>query len=224
MDGNGRWAEARDLNRSAGHQEGAKSVRKVVTRARECGVEVLSLYAFSTENWRRPKSEIGQLMKLLGEFLVSERSTLLNNQIALRAIGRPADLPGSVTRLLNKVMSETADNTAMVLNLALSYGSKAELVDAFECLRREGGAIDEARIEQALQTAGQPPVDLLIRTGGEQRLSNFMLWQAAYAELIFTDTLWPDFHAEQLDAALDEFASRERRFGKTGAQLKGTTS
>lgn len=223
MDGNGRWAEARGLGRSAGHREGAKSVRKVVTRARERGVKVLTLYAFSTENWRRPKREIGQLMKLLAEFLVSERATLLNHQIALHAIGRPADLPGAVTGLLNKVMAETANNAAMTLNLALSYGSKAELVDAFERLRQEGGAVDETRIEQALHTAGQPPVDLLIRTGGEQRLSNFLLWQSAYAELMFTEILWPDFGANELDHAITEFDSRERRFGKTGAQVQGGT-
>ena len=221
MDGNGRWAEARGLRRSAGHREGAKSVREVVTRAREQGVEVLTLYAFSTENWRRPKREIGQLMTLLSDFLVSERSTLINNQIALRAIGRPGDLPASVTGLLNRLMADSAHDAAMTLNLALSYGSKAELVDAFEVLRREGGVIDESRIEQALHTGGQPAVDLLIRTGGEQRLSNFLLWQAAYAELIFTDTLWPDFGATHLDAALEEFSSRERRFGKTGAQVQG---
>ncbi|HBU48263.1 MAG TPA: di-trans,poly-cis-decaprenylcistransferase [Myxococcales bacterium] len=223
MDGNGRWAEARGFDRSTGHREGAKAVRTIVTRAREKGVQVLTLYAFSTENWRRPKREIGQLMTLLTEFLLSERTTLLKNQIALRAIGRPADLPKSVTRLLNALMADTANNAAMTLNLALSYGSKAELVDAFESLRKQGGPIDENRIEDALQTRGQPPVDLLIRTGGEQRLSNFLLWQAAYAELLFTHTLWPDFNSDHFDAALDEYGCRERRFGKTGAQMQGAT-
>lgn len=220
MDGNGRWAEGRGLSRSEGHKQGAKSVRKVVTRAREQGVEVLTLYAFSTENWQRPKVEVALLMKLLADFLVSERRTLLDNQIALRAIGRPGDLPGPVSKLIKALVKETTKGAQMTLNLALSYGSKAELTEAFERLRKEGGAIDEARIEAALETAGQPSVDLLIRTGGEQRLSNFLLWQAAYAELYFTDRLWPDFDEHCLDEALTDFSQRERRFGMTGAQVQ----
>jgi undecaprenyl diphosphate synthase len=219
MDGNGRWAEARGQARHEGHEAGAKSVRVVTERARQRGVEVLTLYAFSTENWKRPAVEIQRLWSLLVRFLKSERKTLLDNGIALRMIGDIEALPKLARSTLEMVVAATQSGDAMTLNLALNYGAKAELLGAMRALQARGAAIDEEQLERHLYTAGQPPVDLFIRTGGERRLSNFLLWQAAYAELLFTDTLWPQFDADTLDACLLEFAGRERRFGRTGAQL-----
>ena len=220
MDGNGRWAQARKLDRLQGHQAGADTVRRITTRARECGVESLTLYAFSTENWQRPKSEVAGLWTLLVKFLKSELPTLLKNQIGLCLIGDPGPIPKLAQRTLNSVIERTTGDTQMTLNLALNYGAKAELMNAFSKLVKSGEPLDEHHLERHLYTAGQAPVDLLIRTGGERRLSNFLLWQAAYAELYFVDTLWPDYTADDFDQALDDFAGRERRFGLTSAQLR----
>jgi undecaprenyl diphosphate synthase len=220
MDGNGRWAQARQLDRLQGHQAGADTVRRITTRARECGVESLTLYAFSTENWQRPKTEVAGLWTLLVQFLKSELPTLLKNRIGLCLIGDPGPIPKLAQRTLNSVIERTTGNTKMTLNLALNYGAKAELMNAFGELVKSGEPLDEDHLERHLYTAGQAPVDLLIRTGGEHRLSNFLLWQAAYAELYFVDTLWPDYTADNFDQALDDFAGRERRFGLTSAQLR----
>ena len=219
MDGNGRWAQARKLKRIEGHRAGAGAVRRITTRARQRGIESLTLFAFSTENWQRPKDEVRGLWVLLIDFLKSELPTLLNNQIRLRLIGDPGPIPGLAQRQLNNVIERTAGSTHMTLNLALNYGAKAELIRAFEQLRNQKQPIDEHSIERHLYTVDQPPVDLLIRTGGERRLSNFLLWQAAYAELYFVDTLWPDYSDADFDRALDDFSQRERRFGRTSAQL-----
>jgi undecaprenyl diphosphate synthase len=220
MDGNGRWAEARGQPRQNGHEAGAEAVRKVVTQARQRGVEVLTLYAFSTENWSRPLNEVTRLMELLVRFLKTERKTLLDNGIALRVLGNPSRLPRAAQKALDAICGVTEGGRQMTLNLALNYGSKAELLSAMQSVALAHKDFTEEAIDAALFTAGQPPVDLLIRTGGDQRLSNFLLWQAAYAELMFVDTLWPDFGAQALDDCLAEFAGRERRFGRTGAQLR----
>jgi len=220
MDGNGRWAEARDLPRVAGHREGADSVRDVTRAARRIGLEALTLYAFSTENWGRPEPEVGALMHLLAEFLESERGELMSNGIRLNAAGDLERLPAEVREKLASVRAETAANRGMVLTLALSYGGRQELVHAARrAAAARGTALEAADLEAALWTAGLPELDLLVRTSGERRISNFLLWQCAYAELVFTDVLWPDFRDLELLAALAEYQARERRFGQTGAQL-----
>ena len=220
MDGNGRWAEARDLPRVAGHREGADSVRDVTRAARRIGLEALTLYAFSTENWGRPEPEVEALMHLLAEFLESERGEMMKNGIRLNAAGDLERLPAEVREKLASVRAETAANRGMVLTLALSYGGRQELVHAARrAAAARGTALEAADLEAALWTAGLPELDLLVRTSGERRISNFLLWQCAYAELVFTDVLWPDFRDLELLAALAEYQARERRFGQTGAQL-----
>lgn len=226
MDGNGRWAEARGERRHEGHAAGALAVRKVVTAARELGVKALTLYAFSLQNWARPDDEVARLMELLFEYLVSEERTILDNGIRLQGIGRLHQLPDTVRARLSELEAMSADNRGMVLSLALSYGGREELVDACRALaaevkagRLEPEAIDEALLTAHTTTAALPPLDLLIRTSGELRLSNFLLWQAAYTELYVTDTLWPDFDEAALVAAIEAFRGRTRRFGKTDAQL-----
>lgn len=225
MDGNGRWAKGRGLTRLKGHHQGAESVRVVVTTARKLGLKALTLYAFSTENWGRPKTEVSGLMELLKRFLKKEEQGLLKRDIRLTTIGQRNRLPGSVSTLLNRVMKTTADCQGMILNLALSYGSRDEILAAAIGLARNcrDGAlqpedIDEQLFESRLQTADLPPVDLMIRTSGEMRLSNFLLWQCAYAELVFTPTRWPDFREEELVEAIIEYQKRDRRFGLTEAQ------
>ncbi len=227
MDGNGRWAKARGAEREAGHQAGAESVRVVVRACRRKGIEALTLYSFSTENWRRPAHEVGALMTLLRQYVLQERREILDQGIRLQAIGQIDRLPVLVRTPLRALIRESRDNTGMVLNLALSYGSRAEIVDAMQAIAREvqagrlsPDAIDEACVDRHLYTAGLPDPELLIRTSGELRISNFLLWQIAYAELHVTDVLWPDFREAHLDAALSDFARRERRFGKTGEQIK----
>jgi undecaprenyl diphosphate synthase len=231
MDGNGRWAESRGLPRVAGHEAGAESVREITRACREAGVEALTLYSFSTENWKRPADEVAALMGLLARFLVSERREILDNGVRLHAIGQIDRLPLPVRLALNELIAASRRNTGMVLTLALSYGGRAELVDAARALARKVAAgtlrpdaIDEAAFAAELSTAGLPDPDLLVRTSGELRLSNFLPWQLAYAEIHVTDTLWPDFRRPQLQEAFDAFARRERRFGKTGAQLRGGPS
>jgi len=228
MDGNGRWAEERHLPRLAGHKAGVDSVRAVVECAREIGVRHLTLYAFSTENWQRPHSEVTGLMGLLRTYLEAELRTMLKNDIRLFCIGQKDRLPGDVRQVLDAVMAETQACQGMTLNLALSYGGRNEMIRAVQQLARRcmdgelrADDIDEELLAAHLDTAGQPDPDLLIRTGGERRLSNFLLWQVSYAELYFTETKWPDFRKEQLLEAVAEFGRRQRRFGKTGAQVNG---
>jgi undecaprenyl diphosphate synthase len=218
MDGNGRWAEARGLPRVAGHREGSESVRAVTRQARGLGLEALTLYAFSSQNWQRPDEEVAALMQLLADYLDSERAEIMENRIRLNTIGETARLPGFVRERLERVMAESARNDGMVLTLALSYGGREEIVQAARAAARDG-AVDEAAIDAHLWTAGLPDLDLLVRTSGERRISNFLLWQAAYAEMYFTEVLWPDFRQLELLAAVADFQTRQRRFGLTAAQL-----
>ncbi|HIE10669.1 MAG TPA: isoprenyl transferase [Kiritimatiellae bacterium] len=224
MDGNGRWARQRGLPRIKGHEAGAESVRAVLRAARESGVKYLTLYAFSSENWVRPPAEVQGLMRLLRKFLREEEDELHANRVRLRAIGRLRDLPPPVRRELKRVMRATESYAARQLILALSYGGRVEIVDAVRSIARkvsEGdlqpGRIQEKTIRAHLYAPDVPDPDLMIRTSGELRLSNFLLWQLSYAELYFTDVLWPDFREEHFRAALEEYARRERRFGDIGA-------
>jgi undecaprenyl diphosphate synthase len=222
MDGNGRWAEARSLPRVAGHREGAEAVRAVVRCARRIGLPALTLYAFSLQNWGRPEDEVGALMSLLSRFLEGERGEMMRNGIRLNAIGDLARLPAGVRAKLAEVRAETAGNAAMTLTLALSYGGREEIVQAARrAAAEQGPALSEADLDRCLWTAGLPELDLLVRTSGEKRISNFLLWQCAYAELHFTDALWPDFRDAELLRAIADFQGRERRFGLTGAQVGG---
>lgn len=227
MDGNGRWAEERRRPRLFGHKAGVDSVREVVETARELGVEVLTLYAFSTENWNRPAAEVSGLMGLLQNYLQAELRTMLQNDIRLRCLGQIERLPSDVRLVLQQTIDNTCLCRGMTLNLALSYGGRSEIVGALRVLAHkcQQGALDwqalsEADVDAHLFTVGQPDPDLLIRTGGEHRLSNFLLWQASYAELYFTDIKWPDFRKDQFLEAITTFQRRQRRFGKTGAQLQ----
>ena len=226
MDGNGRWAETRGRPRYEGHAYGARSVRKIVTAARESGVEALTLYAFSVQNWERPDVEVERLMELLLDYLVSERETILKNGIRLQGIGQVERLPPKVLRQLRFLEEESADHSDMVLTLALSYGSREEIVEACRAIARDVAAgrlspeeITEAVVDRYTFTNGLPPLDLLIRTSGELRLSNFLLWQAAYTEIVVTDVLWPDFDEPEFFRCIETFRGRERRFGKTGEQV-----
>ena len=227
MDGNGRWAKKQGYLRAFGHETGTKSVKITVESAAELGIKNLTLYAFSTENWKRPKLEINTLMKILINSLKDELNTLQKNNIKLNTIGNIEKLPKSAQKELLEVIDKTKLNTRMTLTLALSYGSREELVSAIKiiCSKVKNNiispdAIDELIINQHLYTQNLPDVDLLIRTSGEQRISNFMLWQIAYAELYFTDVLWPDFTQQHLYEAIISFQQRERRFGKTSEQIK----
>ncbi len=226
MDGNGRWAKRQGRPRLYGHKVGVETVQQIVECARDLGVEVLTLYAFSTENWKRPADEVGGLMGLLKTYLLKELAKMLKNSIRLTCIGDIARLPKDVRQVLEDTMEKTASNDKLTLNLALSYGGRSELIQAVQHIAtevRDGSlqidAIDEKVIDSHLYTAELPDPDLLIRTGGEARLSNFLLWQASYAEIYFTDTMWPDFREEAFHSAILEFQGRERRFGKTSAQV-----
>ncbi|MBU0480675.1 MAG: isoprenyl transferase [Proteobacteria bacterium] len=226
MDGNGRWAQNRGMPRPLGHKQGVVSVREIVTAARELEIKALTLYAFSTENWNRPAVEVQALMGLLKTFLRSELDALVKNNVSLRTIGQIDRLPVEVREILVSVSERTKDNDGLVLNLALSYGGRDELTRAVRKIAeqcRTGAlsptAITEETISTHLDTAGLKDPDLLIRTGGESRLSNFLLWQLSYAEILITDTLWPDFRKEQFIDALKDFQSRQRRFGKTSEQV-----
>ena len=221
MDGNGRWAKKRLLNRIQGHEKGAETVRTIVRTCREIGISHLTLYAFSTENWQRPRVEIEALMVLLKRFLVQERTELMENQIRLNAIGQIERLPDDVRQQLQETMRLTAENREMTLHLALSYGGRSEILqmvrsiaDAAASGDIRGDDISEETITRHLYTAGIPDPDLLIRTSGEMRISNFLLWQIAYTELYVTDTLWPDFGREEFMQILHAFQKRDRRFGK----------
>ncbi len=220
MDGNGRWAQRRHLPRIAGHRAGVQSARTVIETCARLNIPALTLYAFSMENWRRPKAEIDFLMRLLREYLRKELPVIHRNNIRLLVIGRPDHLPEAVRTDVERAMKQTAGNSGMQLAVALNYGGRAELVDAFnrilDRVRNNGLAnahIDEEMISQHLYTAGLPDPDLLIRTSGEMRVSNFLLWQIAYAEIYVTETLWPDFTRAQLFEALLDFQKRERRYG-----------
>lgn len=226
MDGNGRWAKQKGMLRVIGHENGTKSVRTVVESSAELGIKYLTLYAFSTENWKRPKLEVQTLMKLLVKSLKKEIKTLQENNIKLSAIGNLNDLPKKAHTELFEVIEKTKNNTHMTLTLALSYGSREEMVNAIKEIAMNVKnniisveSIDESIINKHLYTQNLPDVDLLIRTSGEQRISNFLLWQIAYAELYFTDILWPDFTKQDLYEALINYQNRERRFGKTSEQL-----
>jgi len=222
MDGNGRWAEARGLPRVEGHRAGAEAVRAVTEEARRVGLPALTLYAFSMQNWQRPKDEVEALMLLLGEFLEEERPAMLRNGIRFNVIGDVARLPGGLQARISDVMGETAKGDRLVLTLALSYGGREELVHAARAAAAlKGPALEAEDLEAGLWTHGLPELDLLVRTSGEHRISNFLLWQSAYAEILFTDTLWPDFGARELLAAVEDFQGRERRFGLTSAQVTG---
>lgn len=226
MDGNGRWAKQRGKVRVFGHEKGTKSVKEITECCAELGIKYLTLYAFSTENWKRPKFEVQTLMKLLISSLKKEIKTLQENDIKLTAIGDLSALPSGVHNELQHVIDETKSNTRLTLTLALSYGSREELINAFKQLSSKvknniisPEKIDESIINEHLYTRKMPDVDLLIRTSGEQRISNFLLWQIAYAELYFTEVLWPDFSKENLYEAIVNYQNRERRFGKTSEQL-----
>ncbi len=226
MDGNGRWAKLKGLFRTAGHEKGANAVKEVVEGCGDLGIKFVTLYAFSTENWNRPKMEVKTLMNLLVSSLKKEIDTLQKNKIRLHAIGNIESLPSKVFKELQEVMEKTKENNKMVLTLALSYGSREEITKIIKEISTKVKNniisienIDETVINEHLYTRKLPDVDLLIRTSGEQRISNFLLWQIAYAELYFTDVLWPDFNKEHLFEAIINYQNRERRFGKTSDQL-----
>ena len=226
MDGNGRWANLQGKSRVKGHQQGARTVRDIVEEAKSQGIKYLTLYAFSKDNWSRPKEEVNILMKLLVTSLKKEYNRLINNNIRLQSIGEEDDLPTPVKDELNYVIVKTKNNTGMVLTLAINYGGKEELTDAMKTIAFKvknsiipPEKVDQSTINEHLCTRNLPAVDLLIRTSGEERISNFLLWHIAYAELYFTDTLWPDFKKEDLQKAIVDYAKRERRFGKTSQQL-----
>ncbi|MEK6726334.1 MAG: isoprenyl transferase [Deltaproteobacteria bacterium] len=226
MDGNGRWAQKRLLNRVVGHEKGIDAVRRVVRLSRELGIKYLTLYAFSNENWNRPSIEVSALMRILNKYLLKELPEMMENSIRLSAIGRLDLLPSSAQKTLQRCIKKTENNKGMTLNLALSYGGRTEIIDA---VRRLAGDLDKGKVDAEditeeifssyLYTAGMPDPDFLIRTSGEMRVSNFLLWQIAYAEIYVTDTLWPDFSNEDLITALLDFQKRERRFGLTGTQI-----
>ncbi len=227
MDGNGRWAKQKGLLRALGHESGTKAVRETVESCAKLGIQNLTLYAFSTENWNRPKLEVDTLMNLLIKSLKDELKTLQKNEIKLNSIGNLSLLPKSAQKELLEVINKTKKNNRMTLTLALSYGAREELVSAIKAISDKvknniisSESIDETIINQHLYTHNLPDVDLLIRTSGEHRISNFLLWQIAYAELYFTDVLWPDFREENLYEAIISYQKRERRFGKTSEQIK----
>ncbi len=231
MDGNGRWAKQKGLIRAIGHENGTKSVRVTVETCAKLGVENLTLYAFSTENWNRPKLEVDTLMKLLVRSLKNELKTLQENNIRLNSIGNLEKLPKSILKELNEVIALTKNNSQMTLTLALSYGSREEILNVVKNISDKVknniisiDSIDESIINQHLYTHNLPDVDLLIRTSGEHRISNFLLWQICYAEFYFTDVLWPDFKENDLYEAIISYQKRERRFGKTSEQIKKNSS
>jgi len=226
MDGNGRWATRRGLSRSEGHRAGTRTAKAVVTRCRELGVRHLTLYTFSRENWSRPKDEVGLIFDLLVEYMKGELSNLLEQDIRLTVLGEMADLPFVARQALSHVIQKTAHCRSMTLNLALNYSGREEILRASRALARKCAANDlrpeditDETFAAELYTAGQPDPDLIIRTSGELRLSNYLLFQAAYAEFYFTETLWPDFDSAELERAIADYQNRQRRFGKTGSQV-----
>jgi undecaprenyl diphosphate synthase len=227
MDGNGRWAQQHALGRIAGHRKGSEAVRQVVRSCRKLGIRYLTLFAFSSENWSRPAEEVAALMKLLVQYLRSEEKELLDNGIRLTAIGNTVSLPDRVRKTLQKIMDKTSKNSDMTLVLALNYGGRDEILEAARRIltdhdrgRLVSGDLTPEVFSSYLYTAGIPDPDLLIRTSGEYRVSNFLLWQTAYTEFFFTDVLWPDFREEHLMEAIQDYRKRERRFGLTSEQLQ----
>ncbi|WP_147821974.1 isoprenyl transferase [Salidesulfovibrio onnuriiensis] len=223
MDGNGRWAKLRGLPRTKGHKAGTEAARAIVTRCRELGVRHLTLYTFSKENWNRPKEEVGTLFDLLTSFLKNEQKRLIDQDIRLKVVGDLDGMPLAVRTALKHVISKTAKCSSMTLNLALNYGGRDEIVRACRALVAAGISpeeVTEERLAGELYTAGQPDPDLVIRTSGEIRISNYLLFQCAYSEFYFTDVYWPDFTPEELEKALADYTSRQRRFGKTGDQVE----
>jgi undecaprenyl diphosphate synthase len=221
MDGNGRWAEKRRHNRIFGHTRGVDRAREITRECARLGIEALTLYTFSTENWQRPASEVNFLMKLLLRYLKNETQELVDNNLRFRVVGFTKMLPENIQTELARVREATAKNTGMIVNIALSYGSRQEITEAVKSLAREAVAgaiapeeINENAISSRLFTRESPDPDLVIRTGGDQRISNFLLWQAAYAELYFTEVCWPDFRVDDLQSALTTYQNRERRFGR----------
>ena len=220
MDGNGRWAKKRGLPRSAGHSAGAESLKKIITEANNLGVKYVTVYAFSTENWKRPKEEVDFLMNLLMDYLINAEKTLAGENVVIRAIGSRAELSEEMIKQIEKTENFTKNNTGVVMNIALNYGSRDEILNAVKNISNDvkagniaSDSIDEELFSSYLYTKDQPEVDLLIRTSGEQRLSNFMLWQVSYAEMWFTHKLWPDFKPEDLRRAIYDYQNRGRRFG-----------
>lgn len=224
MDGNGRWAQKNNLDRIGGHKEGMKSVKSIIQESRKIGIKYLTLYAFSAQNWNRPRSEVNALMELLKFYLIEQSSTLLEKEIRLNAIGRLNSLPTDAYRVLTETMDKTKHCSEMTLTLALSYGGREEIIDAVKHIKnlkdKSAEDIDENLFSQHLYTSDLPDPDLLIRTSGEHRISNLLLWQLAYTEIYFTKTLWPDFRRRHLLRAISNYQNRERRFGLTGEQLK----
>ena len=213
MDGNGRWAKERGLNRTSGHEEGAKTVRKMTQYCSDIGIKYLTLYAFSTENWERPKLEVEFLMKLLERYLKKELEVYLKNNIKFKAIGDLNRFSKSLQKTISDTEIKTSNCTGLTQVLALNYGSKNEIIRAIKKLNEQNLEVNEANLESCLDTAGIPPVDIMIRTSGEVRLSNYLLWQNAYAEMFFVQTYWPDFTKTELDDIISDFSRRERRFG-----------
>jgi len=228
MDGNGRWAESQSLPRTQGHIQGAKRVQEIMDVSRELGIKVITLFTFSTENWDRPENEIALIMNILTAVLERKLQKLKDDNIKLQTIGRAERTPEPLLTTLTNVIEETKNNTGLIVNLAFNYGARVEIVDAVQSIAqnvREGQLnvedITEATISDALYTKGLPDPDLLIRTSGEQRISNFLLWQLSYAELYFTEKLWPDFNAEEFRSAIMSYQTRERRYGKVCAKESG---
>lgn len=224
MDGNGRWAQQRGRPRTFGHSKGVEAVRRVVEAAGDRGVRTLTLFSFSTENWNRPADEVGALFELMKRYVAADLASLKKKGVRIRIIGRRDDLTPDLAEIVTKAEADTAENTDFNLNIAFNYGGRDELIRAAQSLAEAARAgdlnpsdIDEERLSAALDTAGLPDVDLMIRTSGEQRISNFLLWQAAYAEFYFTDVLWPDFDDAELGRALDSFQQRDRRYGGVDA-------
>lgn len=225
MDGNGRWAENQSLPRAQGHIEGVRRVEEIIDSAREMGIKVITLFTFSTENWDRPENEVSVIMKILTAVLERKLQKLKNDNIQLRTIGRIDRIPKPLLKTLDNVISATKNNTGLIVNLAFNYGARIEIIDAIKSivsLVQEGGldveGISEDTVSAALYTNGLPDPDLLIRTSGEQRISNFLLWQLSYAELYFTEELWPDFDSKEFEKAISVYQNRERRYGKLSIQ------
>ncbi len=214
MDGNGRWAKQRGKKRTVGHKEGAKSVEAILLKAKEMGIEYITLYAFSTENWKRPKEEVETLMKMFKQFLKEERKTLRKNNMSLKVIGRGEGLSKELIALIDETEEELRENKGLQLNLAVNYGGRPELIDAINSLIKEGkNEIGEKDIIKKLYNPLLPDPELIIRTSGEYRLSNFLIWQSAYSEIYISDVFWPDFREKEFEEAIDNYLSRERRFG-----------
>lgn len=219
MDGNGRWAQARGLPRAMGHREGVQALKRTVQAAPDFGIECLTVFGFSTENWRRPAEEVSDLMGLVRSYVASDLARLEKNGVRVRVLGRRTGLPADIDAIIERAERTTAHNTRFLLQVAFNYGGRADIVDAAQAYvdrllaGQASGPLDEASLGLGLSTAGGPPVDLIVRTSGEQRLSNFLLWEAAYAELVYQDVLWPDYGPEALADAVRQYQQRDRRFG-----------